>query len=216
MQSSDLYPVRPFIWRRFATFIRNPMPRAALRPSIVRAIALLTLAGAAALPAPSLAASLPMEGTMAVETKSIDGEQPAAPDMFRDAAASALADKGFTLLDGSDHAAFTMELAISVTDVGTGDAKVATTGAKVLNGGVAGAVGSSVRIAVPSGKSRLVPLERTQLEMTLRKRGGTDVVWRGTAVTVRSAATRGNIAPDLCNALLRQYPAQPEAVIGVP
>lgn len=163
-------------------------------------------------PAASLAASPPMEGTIAVEANSIDAGQ----ELFRDATASALADKGFTLLDGAGHAAFTMELAVSVTQVGTGDAKVATSSPKVINGGAAGAVGSAIKIPVPSGKSRLVALERTQLDMTLRKRGETDVIWRGSAVTVRNSATAGNIAADLSNALLRQYPAESEAVTGVP
>ena len=158
-------------------------------------------------PAPSLAATPPTEGTMAVEAKE---------ELFRDAAANALADKGFTLLDGAGHAAFTMELAVTVTEVGTVDAKVAATGAKVQNGGLMNGVGSAVKIAVPTGKSRNVALERTQLDMILRKRGETDILWRGSAVTVRNSATPGAIAADLSNALLRQYPAQPESVIGVP
>lgn len=165
-------------------------------------IALMALA-----PAPSLAATPPSEGTMAVEAKE---------DLFRDAAASALADKGFTLLDGAAHAAFTMELAVTVTEVGTVDAKVATTGPKVQNGGLMNGVGSAVKIAVPTGKSRNVALERTQLDMVLRKRGETDILWRGSAVSVRNSATPGNLATDLSNALLRQYPAQSDAVIGVP
>ncbi|WP_311267378.1 hypothetical protein [Sphingobium sp. WCS2017Hpa-17] len=170
-------------------------------------IALMALA-----PALSLAATPPSEGTMAVDAKEIDAGQ----DLFRDAAASALADKGFTLLDGAGHAAFRMELAVSVTEVGTVDAKVATTGPKVQNGGLMNGVGSAVKIAVPTGKSRNVALERTQLDMTLRKRGETDILWRGSAVTVRNSATPGNIAADLSNALLRQYPVQSEGVIGVP
>jgi hypothetical protein len=167
-------------------------------------IALMALA-----PAPSFAATPPTEGTMAVEAQ-------AGQDLFRDAAAGALADKGFTLLDGAGHAAFTMKLAVTVTEVGTVDAKVAPTGAKVENGGLRNGVGSAVRIAVPTGKSRTVALERTQLDMVLRKRGETDVLWRGSAVTVRNSATPGNIAADLSNALLRQYPSQSDAVIGVP
>lgn len=163
-------------------------------------------------PAAALAAAPPTEGTMAVEANSIDAGQ----DLFRDATASALADKGFTLLDGAGHAAFTMDLAVSVTQVGTVDAKVATTGPKIENGGLRSGVGSAVKIQVPSGKSRRVALERTQLDMTLRKRGETDVIWRGSAVTVRNSATPGNIAADLSKALLSQYPAQSDAVIGVP
>lgn len=183
--------------------------RSRARPMFTRwsIVALVALA-----PSPSLAATPPTEGTIAVEANEIDAGQ----TLFRDAAASALADKGFTLLDGAGHAAFTMELAITVTQVGTVDAKVATTGPKVENGGLMNGVGSAVKIAVPTGKSRTVALERTQLDMTLRKRGETDVLWRGSAVTVRNSATPGTIATDLSSALLRQYPAQSDAVIGVP
>jgi hypothetical protein len=176
----------------------------------------LTLAIALILPTMTLAATPPVEGTMSVEATTMDGGPAPSPDIYRDAAARALADKGFTLLEGAGHAAFTMQLAVSTSEAGTGEAQVATSGSKVAKGGVSGAVGSAFNIPMPSGKSRLVALERTQLDMTLRKRGSEEIVWHGTALTVRSAATPGTTADDLCNALLRQYPAQPEAVIGVP
>jgi hypothetical protein len=179
-------------------------------------IALLTLTATMPLPTMSLAATPPAEGTIAVEAKNIDGSQNAYSDIFRDAAASALATRGFTLLDGPSHAAFRMEVIVRMSEVGVGNAKVAPSHPDLISGGVAGAVGSIFKVPIPSGKSRNVALEKTQLDMILRKRGAEEVIWRGTAVTVRPAETQGNVASALCNALLRAYPSQSEDVLGVP
>lgn len=174
------------------------------------------LLGAAGMSIPPLAAAPPMEGTVSVDVTGVEAGQDISPDQLRDAASSALSDKGFTLLDDAGHAAFTMALAVRLSDVGTGTAAIPTQGPDVMKDGVAGAVGSGVRIAVPSRKSRLVALERTQLDMTLRKRGSDAPVWHGTAVTVRSADARASALAALCDALMRAYPAQSDAVIGVP
>ncbi|WP_242124679.1 hypothetical protein [Sphingobium sp. Sx8-8] len=179
-------------------------------------IALLTLTGTMPVLTMSLAATPPAEGTMAVSATNVDGSEDASSDIFRDAAASALAARGFTLLDGSDHAAYRMELIVHISEVGTGNAKVAPSHSDLMSGGVAGAVGSIFKVPLPSSKSQHVALERTQLDMNLRKRGGEEVIWHGKAVTVRPAGTQQNIASELCNALLRAYPAQSEDVIGVP
>lgn len=179
-------------------------------------IAPLMLAGTLMLPTLSLAASPPLEGTIAVVASRADGAQDASSDMFRDAAAAALAARGFTLLEGADHAAYQMELTFRVTDVGTGSARAAPESANATSGGVAGAVGSVVKVPIPSRKSHHVALEKTQLEMTLRKRGEADPIWHGTAVTVRSAETPGKTATDLCDALIRAYPFQSDDIIGVP
>lgn len=198
-------------------FIRNRPPGRTILSSMIKGGGLLiALVGAIAVPTVSLAAALPTEGTISVEARSVDGTQDVSSVIFQDAAAEALATRGFMLLDGPGHAAYRMEMIFTVSEVGTGSAKVAPTNPDVLSGGVAGAVGSVLKVPVPSRKSRLVALERTQLEMILRKRGEEDVVWRGTAVTVRPAETQEKIATDLCNALMRAYPAQSEAVIGVP
>lgn len=201
-------------------FLRNRVPHKAILASTIKRgrslSVLLTLAGAMGVSTMSLAAAPPAGGTISVEAKGADGTQDASSDIFREAAASALSTKGFILLDGPDHAAYKMELIFRVSEVGTGTAKVAPTGADIIKGGVAGAVGSVLKVPVPSGKSRFVTLERTQLEMILRKRGQEDVVWRSTAVTVRPAETQEKIASDLCNALLRAYPSQSENMIGVP
>ncbi len=154
----------------------------------------------------AMAAEPPTAGTISID----------APDLYRDAASEALANKGFTPLDGAGHAAWTMVLTTHVSDVGTGSARVAPTQAEAIKGGLGRGVGSGIRIPVPSAKSRFVALQRTELTMTLRRRGNDKPIWRGTAVTVRPDDPQGRTAADLCNALLRAYPAQPDAIIGVP
>ncbi|EQB34111.1 hypothetical protein [Sphingobium ummariense] len=192
----------------------------AILPSVVKGfgslIASLILVGTLFMPAASLAAPPPVEGTLSVEASRAGGGQDASSDQFRDAAASALSAKGFTLLDGADHAAYRMELLFSVSEVGTGSARATAGSANATSGGVAGAVGSVVKVPLPSRKTHAVALEKTQLEMRLRKRGEEEVIWRGTAVTVRPADTQGSTAADLCNALIRAYPFQSDDVIGVP
>ena len=198
--------------------IRNCASHEAIPSSPIKGwlVMLLALAGGMSMSTMSLAAAPPVEGSMSVEARAADGGQDAASDIFRDAAASALSTKGFLLLDGAGHAAYRMELIIRVSEVGTGSARVASSSPDVMSGGVAGAVGSVLKVPVPSRKSRLVALERTQLDMILRKRGEEEVVWRGAAVTVRPAETQAKVASDLCNALLRAYPSQSDEVIGVP
>ncbi|HUD93815.1 hypothetical protein [Sphingobium sp.] len=198
--------------------IRNRASHEAIPSSPIRGwlATLLAMAGVISAPTLSLAAAPPVEGSISVEARVADGGQDAASDIFRDAAAGALSSRGFTLLDGAGHAAYRMELIIRVSEVGTGSARVAPTSPDVMTGGVAGAVGSVLKVPVPSRKSRLVALERTQLDMILRKRGEEEVVWRGTAVTVRPAETQAKVASDLCNALLRAYPSQSDETIGVP
>jgi hypothetical protein len=164
----------------------------------------------------SLAATPPTEGTMMVEARHSDGSEDAASDMFRDAAEQALATRGFTLLDGAGHAAYRMELTVRMSEVGTGHAKVAASQPDLISGGAARGVGTILKVPVPSGKSRTVALERTQIDMRLRKRGAEDVIWHGAAVTVRPAETQRRVATALCDALLRAYPSQSDDVIGVP
>lgn len=199
--------------------------RTALFSMAGRGAALIALLVACALGispmAVAAAAAPPMGGTMSVEARPADEIQNGStdnirPENFRDAAVNALSQRGFTLLEGTGHAAYSMELIIRTSQVGSGDARVAPSSPSFISGGAAKAAGSIFKLPIPSGKSRLVPLERTQLDMVVRKRGETEAVWRGAAVTVRSAGAPGDIASDLCGALLRAYPAQSDAVIGVP
>jgi len=158
-------------------------------------------------------------GTISIEV------QDAAPDVrpsvltFVGAVEQALAARGFTTIEQPGHAGLVAALAVRRSAVGTVSVKVAPSRSSVAPGDSPG-VGAGVSFALPSTKMRTVPLQQTQLELRIRKRGGDAVLWQGTAMTVRAAGTPkgmdGAVATDLIDALLRDYPAQPEDVISVP
>jgi hypothetical protein len=166
------------------------------------------------------AAVPPNGGTISIEPKTGNGDYDSSTPTFVNAAADALAARGFTVLEDPGHSAYVVELTLTRAEVGTGSAKVQAGRAAVMPGGADGSVGAGVFIPLSTGKSRLVPLLRTQLEIRIRKRGEEGVVWNGAAVTVRAAGTRKGaddvVASDLSEALLRTYPAEPEGVVGVP
>jgi hypothetical protein len=166
------------------------------------------------------AAAPPNGGTISIEPKTGDGNYDASTPAFVNAASETLAAKGFTILEDAGHAAYVLELVLTRAEVGTGSAKVQAGRAGVTPGGAFGSVGAGVVLPLSTGKSRLVPLQRTRLEMRIRKRGEEGAVWNGTAVTVRPAGTRKGaddvVASDLSQALLRVYPAEPEGIVGVP
>ncbi|WP_420137114.1 hypothetical protein [Sphingomonas sp.] len=173
----------------------------------------------AALPSQSWAAPPPESGTISLAPRTTDGDYDPALASFVEAATEALGARGFTILD-ADHAAYSGELILSREEVGTGTAKVASNRASVDRGGAFGSVGAGVTIPLSTGKSSIVPLQRTRLELRIRKRGDPAVVWDGAAVTVRAAGTRKGadeaVATDLSNALLRSYPIPQATDIGVP
>lgn len=183
-------------------------------------IATLALALALNWPSHSVAATPPTGGTISLELQNEPTEPGTPPPAFLEAIGHALEDKGFTVLEQPGHAAFVAEIGISQVEVGTGSAKVPTTGSAVMPGDSPGSVGVGIRIPLPTGKSTLVPLERTRLEIRIRKRGEQDDLWQGAAVTVRAAGTPqgrdATVASDLAEAILRDYPTQPEGLIGVP
>ena len=184
-------------------------------PMVAAAMALVPIWGGSL-----SAAAPPSGGTISIEPRNVGGDYDASTPVFVNAAGEALAAKGFTILEDPGHAAYVAELILSRAEVGTGSAKVSTGGAAVTPGGAYGSVGAGVIIALPTGKSRLVPLQRTRLELRIRKRGEEAVVWDGAAVTVRAAGTRKGadevVASNLSEAVLRSYPAEPANVIGVP
>ncbi|UAK24270.1 hypothetical protein [Sphingomonas nostoxanthinifaciens] len=184
--------------------------------SIAAAALLLTPTWGGALSA----AAPPSGGTISIELKGADGEAAASSPSFVNAVGDALAQRGFTILPDPGHAAYVGELILSRVDVGTGSAKVRTGPADASPGGALGSVGAGVSIPLSTGKSTLVPLQRTQLELRIRKRGEDGVVWHGAAMTVRAAGTRTGVdevvASDLCAAILRGYPADFEGVVAVP
>jgi hypothetical protein len=169
----------------------------------------------------ALAAANPPEGgTISIEAKTGDGEYDPSTVAFVNAASDALAAKGFTILPDPGHAAYVAELVLSRTDVGTGSAKVRAGKAGTTRGGSYGSVGAGISVPFGTGETKLVPLQRIQMEMRIRKRGEPEVIWNGAAVTVRAAGTRKGadevVGADLSTALLRAYPLKIEDVVGVP
>lgn len=164
------------------------------------------LCGAVAAPA-----APPSGGTIALAPKTADGDYDPALKTFVDAASKTLTDRGFTVFDDAAHAAYWGELTLSRAAVGTGLTKDPNA-AKV-------GIGAGLVVPMSTGNSNVVTLQRTRLELRIRKRDG-DVVWQGAAVTVRPTGTRKEadetVAADLSSALLQGYPAQPEDVVGVP
>ncbi|WP_162875462.1 hypothetical protein [Sphingomonas crusticola] len=168
----------------------------------------------------ALSAAAPPGGTISIEPKTGDGEYDPSTPAFVSAATEALAARGFTILEDPGHSAYVVELILSREAVGTGTAKVATGKSAMMPGGVGGSVGAGITIPLSTGQSTLVPLQRTRLEMRIRKRGDAAVVWDGAAVTVRAVGSRRGadalVASDLSQAVLRSYPAQPADAVGVP
>lgn len=156
-------------------------------------------------------------GTISVEQSTAAGSpEPTSPALVA-AIGEALAATGFTVLTDAGHSAYVAELTFSRTDVGTGSVKTPSERGSITPG-MAG-MGGGVTLPLSAGNTRSVPLRRFQLELWVRKRGTTGVVWRGAAVTVRTAGTEPAeraIALRLSEAILRGYPAQPRGVIGIP
>ena len=129
-----------------------------------------------------------------------------------DAATTALGQRGFTILNDPAHAAYSAEVITSRTEVGTSVAKGRT--------GPALATGAGVNIPLSRGKSVLVPMLRTEVEIRIRRRGNPAVLWHGAAMTVRSAAARDGgadqVAFALSQAALSSYPTQTKAAISIP
>ena len=178
------------------------------------AMALLAVCGNAAGAAPP-----PTGGSISIEPVTGGAGSGSMSPAFFDAASDALAARGFTILEDPGHAAYIAELSLCRTEVGTGSAKVPA-GRGEIAPGASGGVGAGVAIPLTAGKSVLVPLERIQLELLIRKRGEDVAVWRGTAVTVRASGTKNGadkvVAADLTGAMLNGYPAEPQGVVGVP
>ena len=180
---------------------------------ILAAMALAAIAGSGA-----AAATPPDGGSISIEPRTADGDYDPSTRSFVEATGEALAARGFTILEDPGHAAYVAELTLSRVEVGTGLAKPASAGATPT--GVFGGVGAGVSIPLSTGRSELVPLRRTRLELRIRKQGEAGALWQGTAVTVRAGGTRTGadaaVAEALTGALLRSYPAEPADVVGVP
>jgi hypothetical protein len=159
------------------------------------------------------AAPPPNGGTIIIDSKTADGNDDPAMHTFTDAASEALTAKGFTILEAPAHTAYVAELIVDQAGVGTGMGKDA-------GGATVGVAGTGLVVPFSTGRSAVVTLQRTRLELRIRKSDDGTVVWDGTAVTVRTTGTRKGtdetVAADLSRALFQAYPTQPEDVVGVP
>jgi hypothetical protein len=128
-----------------------------------------------------------------------------------DAATAALGMKGFTILDDPDHAAYVAEVMTTRTEVGT----------SIARGKAAAPLVTGLAVTIPtSGGKSVVALERTELEIRIRRRGEQRAFWSGAAVTVRSAGARGagaeQVATTLSQAALGPYPTTVATAISIP
>ncbi|RYY05478.1 MAG: hypothetical protein EON55_26480 [Alphaproteobacteria bacterium] len=77
-----------------------------------------------------------------------------------------------------------------------------------------------MNIPISKGKPVLVALQRTLVEIRMRRRGEQAVLWHGAAVTVRSTGatdgTADQVAFALSQAALSSYPTQTAGVISIP
>jgi hypothetical protein len=155
----------------------------------------------------------PTGGTIAIEARNPDGETDPEMASFVDAVSQTLTSKGFTIFDDPAHAAYRAELVLNRVGVGTGMGKDP-------HGDTIGVVGTGVVLPLSTGASSVVTLQRTRLEIRIRRRGDQTIIWNGAAVTVRGPDSRKGaektIASDLSEALLRSYPVEPTDVVGVP
>ena len=158
------------------------------------------------------AASPPSGGTIVISSRTANGDDATSLPLFENAAARALGTKGFTILDDPAHAAYVAEVTITRTEVGTARTKVPV--------GSPSYTGAGISIPFSIGQSRLVPLERTELAMRIRKRGDQTAVWHGAALTIRPEGSPyeavETVAAALSEAALRIYPGEAAGIVGVP
>lgn len=154
----------------------------------------------------------PGGGTVFVTAENASEADPTPTQTAVNAATAALGAKGFTFLEDPGHAAYVADVVVSRTDVGMGQEKV--------HAGAAAVMGTGVSVPFATGQSRLVPLERTEMDIRIRRRGEKETIWYGAAVTVRSAGaadgTPERVASVLSAAALRLYPRQSAETVGVP
>jgi hypothetical protein len=193
---------------RHASMLDDGKGQLCMSGRFLEALIATTLAAAHAA---ALQASPVVGGTVAITTPSAREGEPSAA-ISSDAAAKAFGLRSFTILNDPAHAAYVAEVITTRTAVGTAVAQG--------RAGQALATGGGVSIPISKGKSILVPLQRTRVEIRLRRRGETEVLWHGAAVTVRSAAapdgSADQVAFALSQAALSSYPTQTVGEISVP
>lgn len=175
---------------------------------IMKALMSATLTSASAA---AVQASPADGGTVAITAPPTSDGEPSATISI-DAAGKAFGLRGFTILNDPAHAAYVAEVITTRAAVGT-----------VVAQGRAGrplATGGGVNIPISKGKPVLVALQRTLVEIRMRRRGEQAVLWHGAAVTVRSTGatdgTADQVAFALSQAALSSYPTQTAGAISIP
>ena len=180
---------------------------------VEKVLAVLTVAVIMLTPGPSWSAGPPPHGgTVFVGAANAREDDHTSTQLSVNAATTALGNKGFVFLDDPGHAAYAAEVVVNRTDVGMGQEKVPA--------GRASMMGAGVTVPFSTGQSRVVPLVRTEVEITIRRRGDSAALWHGSAVTVRSLGSRGGaddtVLSVLTTAALAIYPREATEPVGVP
>ncbi|MEG8039132.1 hypothetical protein QP166_07155 [Sphingomonas sp. LR60] len=166
--------------------------------------------GAVIATTPTLAAptSPPRSGTIAVVAADGDQADAAMSAIAREAVMTALGDKGFTILDDRDHAAYIAEVVADRSNVGTSVTRKRGEAPSVMGGGV--------NIPLKANGTTLVAMQRVAIEVRIHKRGDTATLWHGAAVTVRSGEPSPTLAVQLSQTALNAYPTIVDTAISVP
>jgi hypothetical protein len=176
----------------------------------------IALAGTAQADAPAPIAP----GTVAIERPASDKPRPAADQIFADAVEESLADAGFTAFPDPDHARYVAS--VSVTRVAKGEvmAKGKSGGANAAPGVGGAALGGIISVPLSSPGARVGQLVSTTLEVRIRRRGESQPLWEGRAVTQQVAGSQGDapgtISTKLARTLFRNFPGQSGLVVSVP
>jgi hypothetical protein len=177
--------------------------------TIMASAACAVIAATPALAAPT---SPPRGGTIAVVAADGDQADAAMAAIAREAVMTALGDKGFTILDDRDHAAYIAEVVAERSNVGTSVTRKRGEAASVMGGGI--------NIPLKANGAALVAMQRLAIEIRIHKRGDTASLWHGAAVTVRSVEPSPTVAERLAVQLsqtaLNAYPTIVDTAISVP
>lgn len=162
--------------------------------------------------APAVATAPRGSGTIAVTAAPEGARGDALEQATIEAVTTSLGVGGFTILNDPAHAAQVAEVTTTRTDVGTSIAKARAAAPQVS--------GMAVTIPTSRGKDVMVPLQRTELRIRIKRRGEQQPFWQGAAVTVRSAGARNagveQMAVALSQAALSSYPVVTNAAISIP
>lgn len=169
--------------------------------------------------AATASSSVPVAGTIAIDTVNGKALTDPARAIFVDAVQRALAGRGFTLLGDAGlgdagHGRYLAEVTVDRAARGVVSAGRSGGGAPQmsLNGGVS--------LGLPAGGDRLSDLVVTQLTIAIRERDSTRIVWSGSAVTARVSNTpAGNVAlvaQTLATAVMAQFPARTAGAVSIP